>query len=36
MDAFTVDDVAKTVTITYNMNRLIVENAASDEVVPFE
>lgn len=36
MDEFTVDDVAKTVTIKYNMNRIIVENAASPYVVPFE
>ncbi|MBQ7471232.1 MAG: hypothetical protein IJS97_02240 [Prevotella sp.] len=36
MDDFTVDDEAKTVTITYNMNRVIVENASSAEVVPFE
>lgn len=36
MDAFTIDDENKTVTILYNMNRIIVENAASKEVVPFE
>ena len=36
LDDFKVDDVAKTVTITYNMNKVIVKNAKSDDVVPFE
>ena len=36
LDEFTVDDNAKTVTIKYNMNRVIVENAHASEVVPFE
>ena len=36
LDDFTVDDEAKTVTITHNMNRIIVENAHSKDVVPFE
>jgi len=36
LDDFKVDDVAKTVTITYNMNKVIVKNAKSDDVAPFE
>lgn len=36
MDDFTVNDETKTVTITYNMNRIIVENAHSKDVAPFE
>ena len=36
LDDFTVDDEAKTVTITHNMNRIIVENAHSKDVAPFE
>ena len=36
LDEFTVDDNAKTVTIKYNMNRVIVENAHTADVVPFE
>ena len=36
LDDFTVNDEAKTVTITHNMNRIIVENAHSKDVVPFE
>lgn len=36
LDDFTIDDEAKTVTITHNMNRIIVENAHSKDVVPFE
>lgn len=35
MDAFTIDKAAKTVTIKYNMNRVIVENKQTDYVVPF-
>ena len=36
LDDFTVDDEAKTVTITYNMNKVLVEHARTAEVVPFE
>ena len=36
LDDFKVDDEAKTVTITHNMNRVIVNNARSESVVPFE
>ena len=36
LDDFMVDEVAKTVTITYNMNRVVVDNARSADVVPFE
>ena len=36
LDDFIVDDEAKTVTITHNMNRIIVENAHSKDVAPFE
>ena len=36
LDEFTVDEKAKTVTIAHNMNRVIVENARSADVVPFE
>ena len=36
LDDFKVDDEAKTVTITYNMNRVIAQNAHSADVVPFE
>ena len=36
LDDFTVDDMAKTVTIKYNMNRVIVQNARSADVAPFE
>ena len=36
LDDFVVNDEAKTVTITHNMNRIIVENAHSKDVVPFE
>ena len=36
LDDFKVDDEAKTVTITYNMNKVIVKNAKSDDVAPFE
>ena len=36
LDDFTVNDETKTVTITYNMNRIIVENAHSKDVAPFE
>ena len=36
LDEFTVDDEAKTVTITHNMNRIIAENAHSADVAPFE
>lgn len=35
MDAFTMDESAKTVVIKYNMNRIIVENKSSEYVVPF-
>ena len=36
LDDFTIDDNAKTVTIKYNMNRVIVQNARSADVAPFE
>ena len=36
LDEFTVDEEAKTVTIAHNMNRVIVENARSADVAPFE
>ncbi|MBP5507844.1 MAG: hypothetical protein J6Y23_08395, partial [Prevotella sp.] len=36
LDEFIIDDEAKTVTITHNMNRIIVENAHSADVAPFE
>ncbi len=36
LDDFTVDDEAKTVTIKNNMNRIIVKNARSTDVAPFE
>ena len=36
LDDFTVDDEAKTVTITHNMNRVIVENAHTADAAPFE
>lgn len=36
LDDFTVDDETKTVTIKYNMNRVIVQNARSADVAPFE
>lgn len=36
LDEFTVDEKAKTVTIAHNMNRVIVENARSADVAPFE
>ena len=36
LDDFTIDESAKTVTITHNMNRVIVENAHAVEVAPFE
>ena len=36
MDEFTIDETSMTVTITYNMNRIIAKNAHSDSVVPFE
>ena len=36
LDDFSVDEAAKTVTIKYNMNRVIVENAHSGSVAPFE
>lgn len=36
MDAFTVDEATKTVTILHNMNRVIVKNRSSKAVVPFE
>ena len=35
MDDFTMDEDAKEVTITYNMNRIIVENKSSEYVAPF-
>ena len=35
MDDFTMDETAKEVTITYNMNRIIVENKSSEYVAPF-
>ncbi len=35
MDDFTMDEAAKEVTITYNMNRIIVENKSSECVAPF-
>ena len=36
LDDFIVNDETKTVTITHNMNRIIVQNAHSKDVVPFE
>ena len=36
LDDFSVDDEAKTVTITHNMNHVIVANASSADVAPFE
>ena len=36
LDDFTVDDQARTVTITHNMNRVIVDNARTADVAPFE
>ena len=36
MDAFTVDETTKTVTIKHNMNRVIVSHRTSSDVVPFE
>ncbi len=35
MDAFTIDDEAKTVVIKYNMNKVIVDNKKSEYVAPF-
>ena len=35
MDSFAMDDDAMEVTIAYNMNRIIVENKASEYVAPF-
>jgi tetratricopeptide (TPR) repeat protein len=35
MDAFTVDEEARTITILHNLNRVLVENKASDLVLPF-
>ena len=35
MDDFAMDEDAKEVTITYNMNRIIVENKSSEYVAPF-
>lgn len=36
LDEFTVDEAAQTVTITHNMNRIIVNNASTADVAPFE
>jgi tetratricopeptide (TPR) repeat protein len=36
LDEFTVDEAAQTVTITHNMNRVIVNNASTADVAPFE
>lgn len=36
LDEFTIDESAKTVTIKNNMNRVIVQNAKTADVVPFE
>jgi hypothetical protein len=36
LDDFSVDDEAKTVTITHNMNHVIMANARSADVAPFE
>ena len=36
LDDFKVDDETKTVTITYNMNHIIMQNAKSPDVAPFE
>ena len=36
LDDFSVDDEAKTVTITHNMNHVIMANASSADVAPFE
>lgn len=35
MDAFDIDKTAKTVVIKYNMNKVIVTNKSSEDVVPF-
>ena len=35
MDDFTMDEETQQVTITYNMNRIIVENKSSEYVAPF-
>lgn len=35
MDAFTIDEKAKTVVITHNMNKVIVDNKNSEYVAPF-
>ncbi|MDY6131628.1 MAG: hypothetical protein SPI18_10195 [Prevotella sp.] len=35
LDAFTMDETTKRVTITYNMNRVIVKNKSSEYVAPF-
>lgn len=35
MDAFTMDDATKEVVITHNLNRLLVQNKASEHVLPF-
>jgi hypothetical protein len=35
MDAFTYDATAKTVTIKHDMNRVLVQNKASVDVLPF-
>ncbi|MDR2622303.1 MAG: hypothetical protein LBC48_06935 [Dysgonamonadaceae bacterium] len=35
MDAFEMDEDTKTVVISYNMNKIIVENKVSEDVVPF-
>lgn len=36
MDDFTIDEQAMTVTIAHNMNRVIVDNASTADVAPFE
>ena len=36
LDEFSIDEEAKTVTIAHNMNRMIVENAHTADVAPFE
>lgn len=36
MDDFSIDEATRTVTIAYNMNRIIVQNKSTEYVVPFE
>ena len=36
MDDFTIDEETRTVTVTHNMNRVLVDNRRAESVVPFE